>query len=111
MKLQIFHGRLREDTGGTDLSGNEVDDWGFEGPVLEGVTGVDFTYGSLYFLFEDDAALQRAKYQTGWRDGVHGNDLEMEFGDGGSLISLMNFERERREYFGDYMLVEDTPRT
>lgn len=102
MKFAIYHGRLSYKTGPTDIDGNPVDDWGFDGPVLEGVKALDFTYGQYELLFISEEAKQKAKKQTGWLDGVHEHSLRIRFRD--DCVSVTNYERKRREYFGDFLL-------
>lgn len=107
MKLFIYHGRLAPDTGATDVDGNDVDDWGFEGPELTGIKWQDFTYNNFYIGFRTEEDRERARKLTGWQDGVHGDDLIVEFSDDRDLIRIHNAERNRDEFFGDWMLWDD----
>ena len=100
--FHIMHGRLSPNTGGTDLDGKEVDDWGFEGPELPGVVGIDYTYGTHALCFVDDAAKDRALALTGWTEGVRECSLEIDYED--DCLRLWNAERQRHEYFGDWAL-------
>jgi hypothetical protein len=105
MKLCVYHGRLNLKTGGTDADGNESDDWGFEGPVLLNIKWQDYTYGCYYIGFRSPEAKAEAKRLTGWPDGVHEDDLEVQFE--GDCIKIHNAERSRDEFFGDWMLWDD----
>jgi hypothetical protein len=100
--LIIVHGRLDPYGPATDLEGNEIEDWGFDGPRLEGVCGISFTYNTFSLTFVDEESYKRAKALAGWKDGVGGQDLEMEFV--GDCLQVWNEERGRHEYFGDWSL-------
>jgi hypothetical protein len=111
MILHLYHGRLKPDQGGTDLEGNECDDWGFEGPKIEGIQALDFTYGEFQIVFPDDdpeegkRLINVANGQTGWGEGHHEFSLIIQFaGEGNDLIRIYNTERMRHEYFGDWWL-------
>lgn len=100
--LVICHGRLDPTTGGTNLAGELVDDWGFDGPRLEGIIGISYTYDTFSLSFVNEAAKDRALAQTSWSEGVHEHTLEMEFEE--ECLKLWNAERRRFEYFGDWSL-------
>ena len=102
--IQITHGRLNPRGGATDVEGNDVDDWGFDGPLLVKCTGVTWIYGELHFCFEDEPAARVAQLLTGWELGNDVDQLTPEFSEG--CIKLRNAERERFEYFGDWDLFQ-----
>lgn len=102
MRLRIWHGRLDPNKGATDILGNPVDDWGFEGPELSNVTGISYTYNEFYVHFLDEAAYTLAQILTGWRSAPHEHTLEMAFK--ADCLELYNSARERHEYFGDWDL-------
>lgn len=100
--LIIVHGRLDPNGGASDVEGNLIDDWGFDGPRLEGVIGISFTYNTYSLAFVDKAACDKALALTGWGYGVHEHTLEMRFEE--DCLSIWNAERQRHEYFGDWSL-------
>lgn len=106
MKFTLYHGRLKEGSGPTTVDGEEIDDWGFEGPVLDGVKAVDYTYGNYTFVFKNQRYYAAAQRKTNWSNSVQEHSLLMETGEQGDLIRIYNTERERYEYFGDFMLGE-----
>lgn len=107
MKFYMNHGRT-ESGPPTDVDGNVVDDWGFDGPTLEGVTGFHCTYGlggtfTVYFATASAAAAAREK--TGWREWDE-NALTAAFNTDSDLLQIWNPERERVEYFGDWGVMQ-----
>jgi len=106
MKLHLYHGRLDPDGPATDAEGNVTDDWGFEGPELRGITAIDFTYGNWMPLFKTHNQAVIAKAATGWDGGNMEYSLTIRTSDRGDLIKVWNAERQRHEYFGDFMLEE-----
>ena len=59
MKLNLFHGRNDPD--------EEMNDWGFQGPVLGGVEFVHITYTHhIRVGFDDWSTYRRALELTGW---------------------------------------------
>ena len=107
MKLHLYHGRLDPRTGPTDADGNEIEDWGFEGPTLEGIESIDFTYGNTSLIFKTPAAYDAAVRRTEWGEGAHELSLEIRYSDDGDCVMAFNNDRDRAEYFGDYLLTED----
>lgn len=105
--IQITHGRLYPNTGGTDLEGHEVDDWGFDGPTLLDCTGIAWTYGEMRFCFTNEDAAMAARLLTGWDLGHDVDQLTPEFESG--CLKLRCAERERFEYFGDWDLFPAPP--
>lgn len=104
MMLHLYHGRTKASGGATDVDGNPIEDWGFDGPALLGVKALSCTYGVHYVHFQSKAAHAVAKEQTGWKDGVFEESLEMRFR--GDCVSIRNKARNRLEYFGDWSLAE-----
>lgn len=100
MRMTITHGRHAPCTGGTDLDGNEIDDWGFEGPTLEGVVGITFVYNNYYVRFADPDSFQIAAEMTMWKPGPYELSLELKFEE--DCLKLFNSTRMRYEYFGDW---------
>ncbi len=98
MKLLLMHGRTGLDKP-TDVDGNEVDDWGFDGPTIEGIKAVHYTYGNPVVWFDTNEAAEAAHRLTRWEYFDEGG-LEMEFRE--DLVQTYNAERERLEYFGDW---------
>lgn len=107
MRLKLYHGRLSEDSGPTDTEGSVVDDWGFEGPTLHELLAVDFTYGNKMYVFKTAASYSRALLKTGWPPGVIPNSLLMNYSEDADLVRTFNRERNRDEYFGDYLIEDD----
>lgn len=73
MELYLHHGRKTAD--------EELEDWGFDGPRLQGVTGIHVTYLTHYSVhFESAEACATAQALTGW-DRWDVNALRMLFED------------------------------
>lgn len=102
MRLHLYHGRTDPRGGATDIEGNPVDDWGFDGPQLAGVKLLVWTYGNLEFVFKNEEACRAAAEKTQWPDGVREHSLTPQFAD--DCISAYSAERGRYEYFGDWSL-------
>lgn len=90
MKLYLFHGRATPD--------EELDDWGFDGPVLQGVDYVHSTYGTLTVGFKEQHHADFAHHTTGW-DWSDGKVLEMRYR--GDLVET------KQGFFGDFEIQED----
>ena len=103
MILHLYNGRLAHDGPRTDAEGNEVDDWGFEGPKLPGAKSVVWTYGGIAFLFEDHAAYKYAKHYTRWPDAPFDNSLHLQVD--ADVVRTFNPDRVRYEFFGDWSLI------
>jgi hypothetical protein len=106
MDFYMYHGRLSEDGGATTAEGEPIDDWGFEGPRLQGCIGFHCTYGvdgHFNVFFADKAARDAAFEQTGWKVWED-NALTAEFSSRSDLIKAWNPGRNRWEYFGDWGL-------
>ena len=99
MKLTIWHGRDKPD--------QQMNDWGSEGSVLEGVIGIRWTYGILNVLFESDVARQKARAKTYWVDGVHENSLQMPTHEDMVIVheyTGFTGDNLKTKYFGDWIL-------
>lgn len=84
MELHLYHGRT-EDV--------DMEDWGFDGPLLKGVTNFQWTYGHYYVIFGTFEECEAARKLTGWHTGVHEFSLEMlQMGD---LICTQHPEGEK----------------
>lgn len=90
--LIFLHGR-------TDPA-QDMDDWGFDGPVLEGVAWVHWTYGNMNVAFVSPEAAQQAADATGWK-WMDENILEMTFDDD-LVVIRPNSGRDPAQYFGDF---------
>lgn len=92
LKLHMFHGRHAPD--------EEMDDWGFDGPTLEGVEWFHVTYMVDFRVkFVSLEAMEAAMAKTGWEVGdelmlyvKHQNDL------------LKTTENGKECYYGDWSL-------
>jgi hypothetical protein len=99
MDLYIYHGRLDPKGPATDLEGNEVDDWGFEGPRLQGVLGFHCTYDLFNVFFDSIENADNAQVLTGWEKWDE-KVLTLEMTD--NCVRIYNVKRGRFEYFGDW---------
>jgi hypothetical protein len=95
MKLFLYHGREDVD--------QEMDDWGFDGPLLEGVKYAVVTYFSTYRIaFTTRKAYRQAKALTGWDEWDEGElCLEMRTHQDGLVVTnVAGVEK----YYGDWCL-------
>jgi hypothetical protein len=86
MKLRLYYGRITPEL--------EMDDRGFEGPILSGVDGIIWTYG-VPRVFFDNEKLNKAKDLTGWD----------ELGDALEMRIYEDLIKTKEGYFGDWELV------
>lgn len=86
MKIRLYHGR--------NCPEQEMDGWGFEGPILNSVEGIIWTYGVPRIFFDNDLALEEARDLTGWE--YLDDSLEMRVCD--DLIETKD------GFFGDWEL-------
>lgn len=85
-KLLLSHGRLNPD--------ESLNDWGFQGPMLEGVSFLVVTYNIHYRIgFVDTEARSRAQELTGWEEWDD-NQLLMQFHD--------DMVKTKQGFFGDW---------
>jgi hypothetical protein len=109
LTLHLFNGRINIDGSNpgldrTTADGTLIDDWGFDGPKLEGVIGVHSIYGNIQFVFDNDVNLAIAARATGWKIGNDEDMLEMQVDeDRGDLVKILSPEG-REEFFGDWDL-------
>lgn len=92
-KLYMFHGRVNPD--------EQLEDWGFEGPTLDGIIGFHNTYLTTYRVkFVDKASYDKALTITGWNTWADASDLmlELQF-TGDMLYTVANGESK---YYGDW---------
>lgn len=104
MDFYMYHGRLDPDGGPSDEDGNCIDNWGFEGPRLAGVTGFHCTYGvdgHWNLWFDKPTSADIAEALTGW-DRWEDCALTVAFSTDNSLVSIFNTAKQRAEYFGDW---------
>ena len=87
LKLLFFHGRKDP--------GEQLEDWGFNGTSLEGITAVHFTYGHGVVHFVDEAVAMSAQAITGWK---YFDSCVLEITQVEDLIST------KEGYFGDWEL-------
>lgn len=103
LKLDLYHGRVSNpEMLPTTLEGAVVEDWGFQGPVLEGIEWLTCTYGTFCVRFESEAAFETAKRLTGWDDGTTELSLEIAFFE--DLVRIHHPDRLRDEFYGDWSL-------
>lgn len=84
----------------------DVDDWGFDGPRLKGVTGFHCTYGvdgHFNLWFESDSAASEAEKLTGWNFWDN-NALTVEFSKDNTMVKIHTRDNEIH-YFGDWGLI------
>ncbi|MBX3498123.1 MAG: hypothetical protein KF889_01665 [Alphaproteobacteria bacterium] len=95
LRLMLIHGRHDPN--------EEMSDWGFNGPDIEGVEALHVTYQSTFVLhFVDKSAAQKAHAQTGW---PHFDDdaLELQFHDD-MLMTLPVACDGEMAFYGDWEL-------
>lgn len=97
MYLHLYHGRKDPAA--------DMDDWGEDGPTLEGVVHLQWTYTSINVLFATQEACETARAQTGWGPGSYENSLEMTFS--GDMVDVV--VASEIMYFGDWCLRADAP--
>jgi hypothetical protein len=94
MKLRLFHGRRYPD--------EEMSNWGFEGPTIEGMAWMTSAYITTFTIgFRTVEAMKLAKRQTGWeiRD-----DKVLEVAITDDLIEAAG------SYYGDFEILDDLRR-
>lgn len=87
MKLRLFHGRHKPE--------QNLEDWGFDGPLIQGIQDISWTYGNLRLHFKDKTSWLEARNQTGW-DGM--GDWSLDVAQKDDLIVTKD------GYFGDFYL-------
>jgi hypothetical protein len=90
MRMILLHGR-------TD-PGQTMDDWGFNGPVLDNVEYAHWTYGHLTVGFLTDEDAEFARHKTGWEIF---DEKVLSVSQGDDFISISTSAGERH-YFGDF---------
>jgi hypothetical protein len=94
MKLVLFHGRHTPD--------EHLEDWGFNGPVLEDVEYLHSTYMITFIIgFTSKEAAARAEALTGWEQWDGCGVLEITFHDG---MLVAKDEDGNPAYYGDWEL-------
>ncbi|MBR1173877.1 hypothetical protein JQ617_07920 [Bradyrhizobium sp. KB893862 SZCCT0404] len=89
-ELYLIHGRNNPE--------QSMDNWGFDGPRLQGVTGLHQTYGNAArVVFADDAAMEAARALTGW-DVWDECQLEMRWHDD----MVVTNTTDGPSYYGDW---------
>lgn len=88
MRFILFHGRHNKD--------DKLNDWGFDGPTLRNIDYIRSTYSNMTVIFYDREACDKAKKQTGWKEGSFENSLEVS--NAGELIQT------KEGFFGDYTI-------
>lgn len=86
MKIRLYHGRNSPE--------QKINGWGFDGPILNNVEGIVFTYGIPRVFFDNELALEEARKLTGWE--YHDDGLEMRVFD--------EFIETKDGFFGDWEL-------
>lgn len=91
-ELYLLHGRNAPD--------EKLEDWGFDGHRLQGVTGIHQTYGNpVNVFFVDREAMLNAKARTGWEEWDE-NALTMKWRE--DLVYTI--EGAVESYYGDWGL-------
>jgi hypothetical protein len=94
MKLKLLHGRKGKD--------DDMDKWGFNGPVLERIVYMHATYQTHFKIgFESKKAMLEAQSLTGW-DEWDEDTLLMDID--GDLVRTVGSNGVPYHYFGDYSL-------
>jgi hypothetical protein len=82
-----------------------MDDWGFNGPIIEGIKAVHYTYGFANIFFESVAEKDQAQKLTGWEEW-----------DSDALQMPLHYDMVRAIspelgvcYFGDWEFQTQTP--
>ena len=95
LRLLLIHGRFDPEA--------DMDDWGFNGPNIEGVEALHVTYMASHVLwFVDEVSAKKAHALTGW-PYFDENALEMMF-DGDLLKATCFCADGPTTYFGDWEL-------
>ena len=97
LRLLLIHGRFDP--------AEQMDEWGFNGPDIEGIEALHVVYQTTYVLhFKDAASAQRAQGLTGWREWDV-DALEMSFHD--DMLKAQPIMCDGPvAYYGDYELQE-----
>ena len=96
MYISLWHGRNNPD--------EAMEDWGYEGPSIEGVEQLWFTYmGTIRVSFFSVADCAKAKALTGWDSWDH-ETLEIRVE--GDCVRLDRPDG-KAELYGDWSLVDD----
>lgn len=93
MRLLLIHGRFDPD--------EDMADWGFSGPDLNGVEALHVTYQSTFVLhFEDEVSATKAHALTGW-PYFDQDALELTFH--GDMLKVCPIASDGPiAYYGDY---------
>ena len=95
MRLLLIHGRFDPD--------EQMEDWGFAGPDIEGVEALHVVYKQTFVLhFENAEAAAKAHALTGW-PYFDADALELQFHDD-MLTATCICADGPVMYFGDYEL-------
>jgi len=106
LRLTTMHGRLNPE--------QDMEDWGFNGPIIECIIASHSTYGHMNLFFASIEAAQKAHELTGW-EWFDDNALEMRFE--GDML-LLRPKDAPPAWYGDWELqtmkgdgseVEDRP--
>lgn len=93
MRILLIHGRYDVD--------QEMDDWGFRGPHIEGIVALHATYLTTFAVwFLDKEAAEKARAMTGWKEWDE-NALEMRFNK--DLLVAKDIDGQTA-YYGDWEL-------
>lgn len=87
--LSLWHGRHDPD--------QDMEDWGFDGPVIEGIVAIHTTYLSeIRITFKDLQHTRRAFIQTMWEEGLNNDELLI------SITDDMIYVPRRAAWYGDW---------
>jgi len=95
MKFILLHGR--------DDPEQQMDDWGYNGPVLNKVKYVHSVYGNLMIGFHSAEAAKAAHELTGW---TFFDDAVLEIAFFEDLVLCRN-AKGGAQYYGDWELQEE----
>ncbi|QQS14686.1 MAG: hypothetical protein IPK81_11325 [Rhodospirillales bacterium] len=99
MRLVTLHGR--------NYPRERLSDWGFDGPTLENVVAIHWTYGNLNIFFHNDAAASHAQRETGWS---HFEDCALTMRFERNLLVMRERDGHTR-YYGDWEVQSQTDST
>jgi hypothetical protein len=98
LELYLYHGRFDPN--------QEMDEWGFDGPRLTGITKLSVMYGAHLVWFISEEAAQAARQITGWDAGIDPHlTLELPYFEDMVECQITDANRVvRKAYFGDWCL-------
>lgn len=100
LDLLLIHGRHDPD--------EQMEEWGFNGPTLQGIEALHVTYQQTFVLhFKDRASCQTAQALTGWPEWDD-RALELQFHD--DMLKVIPIASDGPvAFYGDYELQVHSP--